>query len=62
MKQLAVTQANDEEDNYTCSQCSKFVDQVYILQCEYCSRWYCCPCQSISDKMFAALVEFNSLH
>ena len=60
VKQLAVIWTDDEEDNYVCSQCNKFFDQV--LQCECCSRWYCCSCQSISDKLFAALVKFNSLH
>lgn len=61
VKQLPAARADDEEeDNYECSQCSKFVDQV--LQCECCARWYCCPCQNVSDKMLAAIVEFNSLH
>ena len=50
----------EEEDNYECSQCSNFIDQV--LQCEHCARWYCCLCQNVHDKMFAALVKFNSLH
>ena len=54
VKQLDVTLADDEEDKYTCLQCTKFVDQV--LQYE------CCSCQSIDDKMFAVLVEFNSLN
>ena len=61
VKQLPVARADEEEeDNYKCSQCSKFVDQV--LQCECCARWYCCPCQSVGEKLFAAIVEFNSLH
>ena len=28
VKQLAVTLADDEEDKYTCLQCTTFVDQV----------------------------------
>ena len=61
VKQLTVTRADDDaEDNCTCSQCSKSVEQM--LECECCEQWYCCACQNVGDKMFAVLDEFKSLH
>ena len=61
VKQLTVTRADDDaEDNCTCSQCSKSVEQ--LLECECCEQWYCCACQNVCDKMFAVLHEFKSLH
>lgn len=48
------------EETFTCSSCSKSVDQ--ILQCEYCLKWYCCTCQNVCDNMMSALTQYKSLH
>ena len=43
-----------------CEHCGKQADQ--LLQCESCSLWFCCICQSIPAGMMIALTSYKSLH
>ena len=58
--QERVPDDNDADEPYYCDVCTTQVDR--LIQCEYCSINYCCPCGEISEKLFAALVEFKQLH
>ena len=43
------TQEETGEENCTCSECKKSVDQV--LQCESCWNWFCGPCQNLAEEI-----------
>ena len=55
---LTITRANYTTD--VCDVCTTQADE--LTQCEYCLINYCCSCGKISERLFAALVEFKELH
>ena len=47
-------------ESFSCDKCSKSTD--HLLQCEFCTSWFCNVCCNIHEDLLNSLGDYNNLH
>jgi len=57
---LTESSSKDQAEFFNCDKCA--VSTESLLQCEYCSTWYCFKCSDIPEEMFSTIGGIKNLH
>ena len=55
-----ISSQGSQTESFSCDKCSKSTD--HLLQCEYCTSWFCNVSCNIHDNLLNSLGDYKNLH